>query len=144
MVDSFEKITARALQATGKRNQAELAEFLEIRPASISEAKKRGNFPSDWMIKLIQKKKISPLWLLTGEGSRSIEIDTDLLEKLIDGLEWKLEKDEREMLPETKARWVKFLYKQFWGKEAVDITREKIEEVIIQITKLSKSQNGEI
>lgn len=144
MADSFEEIAARALQATGKRNQAELAEFLEIRPASISEAKKRGNFPSDWMIKLIQKKKISPLWLLTGEGSRSIEIDTNLLEILIDGLEWKLEKDEREMSPETKARWVKFLYEQFWGKEAVSITREKVEEMIIQITKLNKSQHGEI
>jgi hypothetical protein len=69
----FDEILQRVWLATGLRNQTELAHQLDIRPASISDAKKRGNFPADWTIKLSLIYRINSIWILTGEGPMMIE-----------------------------------------------------------------------
>lgn len=141
MIDTFEKIVARALEATGKRNQVELSEFLEIRPASISEAKRRGNFPSDWLIKIVQKKKISPLWISHGEGPMYIGIDQDLLRDVIAVFEsciLKLKDKSLIIDPENKAKWISFFYDDFSGKGTSERTIDKIEDKIYGVMKLPK------
>ncbi len=66
---SFDDQLDRIKLITGKRNQIELANFLGIRQSSISDAKRRGRIPSDWLIILQQAKNANIEWILTGNGS---------------------------------------------------------------------------
>ena len=62
--NSFEARYNRLLEATGCKTQVELGEFLRIRQSSVSDAKSRNAIPSDWLITLLKKKNINPLWVL--------------------------------------------------------------------------------
>jgi len=64
---------SRVFEAAGCRTQAELAEFLGVRQSSISDAKKRGSVPADWLLTLLWKKWINPTWVLTGHGPRMLQ-----------------------------------------------------------------------
>lgn len=50
----------RVYEAAGCRTQTELAKFLGMRQSSISDAKKRGKIPSDWLLTLWRKTGINP------------------------------------------------------------------------------------
>jgi len=67
-MSSFMEVYRRILLATNARTQSELAEVLEIRQSSISEAKRRGAVPSGWYIKLFEKFGLSQDWLRYGTG----------------------------------------------------------------------------
>ena len=64
---------SRVFEAAGCRTQSELAEFLGVRQSSISDAKKRGSVPADWLLTLLCKKWINPTWVLTGQGARMLQ-----------------------------------------------------------------------
>ena len=49
----FNDIYERMRIATGCRTQMELADVLEIRQSSISDAKRRDSVPGDWYMKLL-------------------------------------------------------------------------------------------
>ena len=66
MISALERVN----EAAGCRTQAQLAEFLGIRQSSISDAKRRGAVPAEWLLKLLRHKGINPDWVLTGEGPR--------------------------------------------------------------------------
>ena len=51
-MQSFEAVYARMLFAAGVRTQTELANILDMKQASISEAKKRGSIPAEWCMRL--------------------------------------------------------------------------------------------
>ena len=57
---------ARVFEAAGCRTQLELAAVLDIRQSSISDAKKRGAIPSDWLVKLLQLRGVNPIWVKNG------------------------------------------------------------------------------
>jgi phage repressor protein C with HTH and peptisase S24 domain len=65
---SFIEAYQRIQFATNTRTQIELANILEIRQSSISDAKRRDSIPSDWYIKLFEKFGLSPDWLRYGTG----------------------------------------------------------------------------
>lgn len=73
MTDIFNEIFLRVKVATGIKRQKELSDLLDIREASISEAKKRGGFPSEWVVKLSTERGINPAWLLTGIGPMKVD-----------------------------------------------------------------------
>ena len=56
----------RLLQAAECRSQVELADFLGIRQSAISDAKRRGIIPADWLHFLQKTKGIRPEWILSG------------------------------------------------------------------------------
>lgn len=56
----------RLLQAAECRSQLELADLLGIRQAAISDAKRRGIIPADWLHFLQKTKGIRPDWILSG------------------------------------------------------------------------------
>ena len=56
----------RLLQAAECRSQVELADFLGIRQAAISDAKRRGIIPADWLRFLQKTKGVRPEWILSG------------------------------------------------------------------------------
>ena len=65
---SFMEAYQRIQFATNTRTQVELANILEIRQSSISDAKRRNSIPSDWYMKLFEKFGLSPDWLRHGSG----------------------------------------------------------------------------
>ncbi len=66
----MENALKRFFEAAGCRTQMELAQFLDIQQSTVSDAKKRGTIPSEWLVKLLHIKHVNPDWVLTGEGSR--------------------------------------------------------------------------
>lgn len=62
----FEEAMERIKKATGARTQVQLAEVLEVRQSSISDAKRRCSVPSDWFLKLYRSHGLNPNWLSDG------------------------------------------------------------------------------
>nr|WP_239057165.1 S24 family peptidase [Desulfovibrio sp. JC010] len=56
----------RIKKATGTRTQVQLAEILNIRQSSISDAKRRSSIPAEWFIKLYRTHGLNPEWLSDG------------------------------------------------------------------------------
>ncbi len=67
-MSSFSEAYERIRFATNTRTQVELANILEIRQSSISDAKRRKSIPADWFIKLFDKYGLNPDWLRLGFG----------------------------------------------------------------------------
>ena len=65
---NFDVIFERIKAATNTRTQMELAEVLDIRQSSISDAKRRNSVPSDWYMKLFEQFGLNPDWLKKGSG----------------------------------------------------------------------------
>ena len=68
----YVEILTRIYKITGTKTQVELAEFLGVRQSAISDAKRRGSIPAKWLLTIWDKKKVSPDWVLTGEGGESL------------------------------------------------------------------------
>ena len=66
--EEFAACLKRVYVAAGCRTQEELAAFLGVRQSFISDAKRRGMIPSQWLAILLCKKWINPAWVLTGKG----------------------------------------------------------------------------
>jgi phage repressor protein C with HTH and peptisase S24 domain len=67
-VVNFDEIFERIKLATNTRTQVELADVLEIRQSSISDAKRRNSVPSDWYMKLFEQFGLNPDWMKKGTG----------------------------------------------------------------------------
>ena len=70
MINRFDEAFDRIKKATGMRTQVEIAKMLDIRQSSISDAKRRGVIPSDWLIKLLYLRGINPAWIRDGIGPK--------------------------------------------------------------------------
>ena len=66
----FDSQYRRVFEAAECRTQVELATVLEVRQSSISDAKRRKNIPAEWRVKLFEKKRINPDWILHGTGAK--------------------------------------------------------------------------
>lgn len=67
---AFEATLGRIKEVTGARTQVQLAEVLEVRQSSISDAKRRASIPAEWLLKLQRSHQVFADWFLTGEGPR--------------------------------------------------------------------------
>lgn len=74
-MSSFAEVYERTKFATNTRTQIELAEVLDIRQSSISDAKRRNSVPADWYMKLFEKFGLSPDWLKQGTGPMYLRTD---------------------------------------------------------------------
>ena len=66
-MDDFDAVYARLLFISGKRTQAELAELLNLKQGSISEAKTRGTIPLAWCVRISDIFNVRMDWLRFGE-----------------------------------------------------------------------------
>ena len=90
----FHAAMTRIKDATGATTQEQLAEILGIRQSSISDAKRRGSIPADWLLKLFRQFGLNPEWVLEGKGAMFPEFElVDRLKKLEEALEWIAEND---------------------------------------------------
>lgn len=71
--DSFEAQFKRVFEAAECKTQSALAELLEIKQSSISDAKRRKAVPSDWLVKLYEKRRINPEWIRMGQGGKLLQ-----------------------------------------------------------------------
>lgn len=67
----------RIFEVAGCQTQLELAAILNIRQSSISDAKRRGAIPSDWLIKLFQLRGVNPDWIMKGSGPKFLTPSVD-------------------------------------------------------------------
>lgn len=74
---SFEAQYRRVFEAAECQTQVQLAALLQIKQSSISDAKRRKSVPAEWRVKLFEKKRINPEWILYGEGAKYL-IPADL------------------------------------------------------------------
>lgn len=72
---NFDEIFERIKLATNTRTQMELADVLEIRQSSISDAKRRNSVPAEWYMKLFESFGLSPDWLKKGTGPMYLRTD---------------------------------------------------------------------
>lgn len=70
---SFEAQFKRVFEAAECKTQAALAAVFEIKQSSVSDAKRRKVIPSDWLVKLFEKKQINPEWIRTGQGGKILQ-----------------------------------------------------------------------
>lgn len=71
----FEETFQRIQAVTGLRTQQALANLLEIRQSSISDAKNRNSIPSDWVLTLFTKLGVNSDWLVQGIGPVYLRTD---------------------------------------------------------------------
>lgn len=62
----MDAILQRLFSVAGCHSQVELADFLGVRQSAISDAKRRGIIPADWLRFLQKTKGIRPEWILSG------------------------------------------------------------------------------
>lgn len=67
-MNDFEAAMARIHAIAGTRTQVELANLLNIRQSSISDAKRRGSIPDSWLVALYRQRQANPAWITSGEG----------------------------------------------------------------------------
>ncbi len=72
----FAAVLARIYEVTETRTQVQLADFLGIKQSSISDAKRRETIPAAWLLALVCVKNISPVWIMTGRGSKYFAAST--------------------------------------------------------------------
>lgn len=72
---SAEAVIERMQAALGARTQTELAHHLGVRKAAITDAKRRGHAPSEWLLKLCLERGINPGWLMTGAGPQVVHAE---------------------------------------------------------------------
>lgn len=72
----FDTQMERILLVTRTRTQVELAEFLGIRQSSVSDAKRRGSIPAEWLISILRVRNVHPEWILTGNGPCYLPVPT--------------------------------------------------------------------
>lgn len=68
----FQEQLERIKLISDARTQVELAKFLGIRQSEVSDAKRRREIPSSWLVILMLMKNVNPEWILTGKGPYSI------------------------------------------------------------------------
>jgi phage repressor protein C with HTH and peptisase S24 domain len=64
----FEAIIQRVFEATGIDSQNELAQALQINRSAVTQARKKGQVPDRWLLKLYRKFGLNPEWLESGDG----------------------------------------------------------------------------
>jgi len=64
----FESFFERVTAATGIRSQTELAAVLGINRSAVTQAKRKGAIPANWVFGLSRKFGLNPDWLERGTG----------------------------------------------------------------------------
>ncbi len=64
--------TGPRVRRAGCRTQLELAAIFDVRQSSISDVKRRGSIPSDWLIKRLSLRSVNPAWIMEASGKNSL------------------------------------------------------------------------
>ena len=60
---SFAAQLTRIRAVLGLRDEAALAEFLDVSPAAMDATRERGKLPEEYLLVLLRPRNISPQWV---------------------------------------------------------------------------------
>ena len=86
---SYAETIDRIMLATKSKTETDLARALEVKPQSVSQAKKKGSIPAQWFVCIALKYGVSLDWLVSGREAGHGAANTacprcvELYEKLI-------------------------------------------------------------
>jgi len=63
---SYSEAIDRIMSATKSKTETDLARALEVKPQSVSQAKKKGSIPAQWFVCIALKYDVSLDWLVSG------------------------------------------------------------------------------
>jgi hypothetical protein len=66
-IERFGAALNRIKDISGCRTQVLMAEFLDVRQSSISDAKRRCSIPAEWLLKIWRKTGYSPDYVMDGD-----------------------------------------------------------------------------
>jgi phage repressor protein C with HTH and peptisase S24 domain len=89
-VTEFDNFFSRVRKAAGLQTQQELAVLLNVNRSAITQAKKRGNVPERWILKVARDLGLNPDWLEKGRGPERMTPGAD--------------EDDFERVPKVRAR----------------------------------------
>ncbi|HKK32567.1 MAG TPA: PAS domain-containing protein [Desulfomicrobiaceae bacterium] len=69
-----DRVLDRLKKASGTGTNRDLAEFLNVSPTAVSNAKKNGRIPPEWLISAGMRTGFSVDWLLTGVGEERMRV----------------------------------------------------------------------
>ena len=55
-------------QISGTHNQSGLAAYLGVRRSAVTNAKRTGMIPAEWLLTLLRVANVNPEWILSGAG----------------------------------------------------------------------------
>lgn len=55
-------------QITGTHSQTGLAAYLGVRRSAVTNAKRTGMIPAEWLLTLLRVANVNPEWILSGAG----------------------------------------------------------------------------
>lgn len=58
----------RIHQITGTHSQTGLASYLGVRRSAVTNAKRTGMIPAEWLLTLLRVANVNPEWILSGAG----------------------------------------------------------------------------
>ncbi len=58
----------RIHQITGTHSQTGLAAYLSVRRSAVTNAKRTGMIPAEWLLTLLRVANVNPEWILSGAG----------------------------------------------------------------------------
>lgn len=69
----FADAYARILEVTGETSQSGLARALGVSQSSVWDVIRRAEgIPASWLVTLVERFGVNPVWIKTGEGPRDI------------------------------------------------------------------------
>lgn len=69
---AVEDVLRRLMEGAHCSTQTELAHQLGVRRAAVTDAKRRGSIPADWILRLCRRHNLNPLWIESGLGAMHI------------------------------------------------------------------------
>ena len=70
--EAFDAVMARMLSISGCGSRRQLAAFLGTHPGAISRARRQLRIPVGWLRTLFMRTYASPLWILAGDGQKTL------------------------------------------------------------------------
>ena len=99
---------------------ADFARAIEISPPTFHHYLKGRTPSSDALLGMRRAFGVNINWFLTGEGkddgdqpSENLKIDTEILHRIINWLESTLDAENKELVPDKKARFIALAYEYF-------------------------------
>ena len=67
----------RIHQITGTHSQTGLAAYLGVRRSAVTNAKRTGMIPAEWLLTLLRVANVNPEWILSGAGPCRVRRQTE-------------------------------------------------------------------
>jgi len=73
----FDSFLKRVFSITGVESQTELANVLRVNRSAITQARKKGSIPANWILQLFRTYSLNPDWLESGKGEAYLRPGTE-------------------------------------------------------------------